>query len=242
MNPAGKKQRTRDKVLLFLSTCSMASTEQIKKHLGVAGKGSKTLNLCLSLRDLGLLIQRSTDGGFDLWIREESPPHAKVIAYLNTRTGASFHAWSRDKVTPSTQADFILLRLEEGITVEQMISVIDMKAKEWLGTNQQMYLRPQTLFNETKCQTYLAQLSMPAKPSTDIENQAVLAWTECERVQMTGAYKSIKDELICRVITKMGGWNIFARMEQRDRAAIRREFLSVYKALSHAQASKGEAQ
>ena len=64
MNPTGKKQRTRDKVLLFLSTCSMASTEQIKKHLGVAGKGSKTLNLCLSLRDLGLLIQRSTDGGF----------------------------------------------------------------------------------------------------------------------------------------------------------------------------------
>lgn len=169
MNPAGKSARIRDKVLLFLYTYPAASTDRIKAHLGTAGKGSKTMNLCLLLELLGLITRRVAEqpdhDDIIVWSCELNPPHAKIIAYLNTKTGASFHVWSRDKVTPSKQADFILLRLEEGVTIEQMLNIIDMKAKEWMGTGQQVYLRPQTLFNETKCATYLAQLSMPKKSS-----------------------------------------------------------------------------
>ena len=53
---------------------------------------------------------------------------------------------------------FLLARLED-YTVEDLISVIDKKYKEWKGTNMEKYLRIETLFNATKFESYVNQSS-----------------------------------------------------------------------------------
>ncbi|MNT70150.1 hypothetical protein D3C72_2085060 [compost metagenome] len=47
--------------------------------------------------------------------------------------------------------------MHEGRTVEDFKKVIDTKANEWLGKDQEMYLRPNTLFTPTNFENYLNQ-------------------------------------------------------------------------------------
>ena len=46
--------------------------------------------------------------------------------------------------------------MEEKFTEEDFYTVIDKKCNEWLGTEMERYLRPQTLFG-TKFESYLNQ-------------------------------------------------------------------------------------
>ena len=50
---------------------------------------------------------------------------------------------------------FVSARLREKYTVMELIQVINTMYSKWKGTNMEEYLRPETLFNETKFQTYL---------------------------------------------------------------------------------------
>ena len=47
-------------------------------------------------------------------------------------------------------------RCEEGFTVDDFKKVIDKKCAEWMGTDWEKYLRPETLFG-TKFEGYLNQ-------------------------------------------------------------------------------------
>jgi len=58
----------------------------------------------------------------------------------------------------------IMARLKEGATVEDCRGVIARKVREWKGTEQEKYLRPETLFGATKFHGYLGQ-QMPEEPS-----------------------------------------------------------------------------
>lgn len=85
----------------------------------------------------------------------------KVIKYLNDKTGRSFRA------VPS-QTKFIEARIAEGATLQDLIAVINRKCLEWLDDPKfAQYLRPSTLFNAEKFNTYIGQLDapLPAKPS-----------------------------------------------------------------------------
>lgn len=73
-----------------------------------------------------------------------------IVSYLNERTGKSFRASSR------ATKDKIRARLNEGFTVDDFKRVIDVKTAEWMGTEQEKYLRPETLFG-TKFEGYLNQ-------------------------------------------------------------------------------------
>ena len=53
---------------------------------------------------------------------------------------------------------FVRARLAEGATVDEIKAVIDMKAREWSGTDSAKYLRPETLFNATKYNQYVGQV------------------------------------------------------------------------------------
>ena len=80
----------------------------------------------------------------------------KIIKYLNEKTGRKFRA------VPS-QTKFISARLNEGATLEDCISVIDRKCLEWLEDAKfSQYLRPATLFNAEKFNSYVGQLNCPA--------------------------------------------------------------------------------
>lgn len=71
-----------------------------------------------------------------------------LIEYLNEKAKTSYRAKSK-----STQ-QHIKARLNEGFTIDDFKKVIDNKCAEWLGTEFEKYLRPETLFG-TKFESYL---------------------------------------------------------------------------------------
>lgn len=73
-----------------------------------------------------------------------------VVGYLNQRVGTRFKANSKQTVTK------IRARLNEGYTLDDFKRVIDTKANEWLDTDYEKYLRPETLFGN-KFESYLNQ-------------------------------------------------------------------------------------
>lgn len=84
----------------------------------------------------------------------------RIIDYLNTVCGTNYR-----HNTESSKKD-IRARLNEGYKEEDFYTVIDKKAKEWIGTEQEKYLRPITLFG-TKFESYLNQTIIKGKGQTE---------------------------------------------------------------------------
>ena len=80
----------------------------------------------------------------------EEKPLKKIIDYLNEKTNSKFKYSSK-----ATQTK-INARLNEGYTLDDFIDVIDKKCEEWIGTEFEKYLSPETLFG-TKFEKYLNQ-------------------------------------------------------------------------------------
>lgn len=74
--------------------------------------------------------------------------YSRVIDYLNKK------ADTRYRSTTKKNKDLIKARINEGFTEDDFIKVIDNKVKEWVNTDMQKYLRPETLFG-TKFEGYL---------------------------------------------------------------------------------------
>ena len=73
----------------------------------------------------------------------------QIITYLNEKAGKHFKP-------VDSNIKFIKARLKD-YTEEDLKAVIDKKVKDWKGTEWQDYLRPETLFNATKFESYLNQ-------------------------------------------------------------------------------------
>jgi uncharacterized phage protein (TIGR02220 family) len=71
-----------------------------------------------------------------------------IVDYLNQKAGTNYKASTKKTKT------CIHARLEEGFTQDDFCTVIDKKCAEWLGTEFEQYLRPETLFG-TKFESYL---------------------------------------------------------------------------------------
>lgn len=71
-----------------------------------------------------------------------------IVSHLNAKANKKFRL-----ETPDTKKH-IKARLSEGFTIDDFKTVIDKKCAEWLGTDMEQYLRPQTLFG-TKFESYL---------------------------------------------------------------------------------------
>lgn len=76
--------------------------------------------------------------------------HNQIIDYLNNKTNSNF------KYTTKTTQQKINARLNEGYKLDDFIAVIDKKYNEWVGTEFEQYLVPETLFG-TKFEKYLNQ-------------------------------------------------------------------------------------
>jgi uncharacterized phage protein (TIGR02220 family) len=85
--------------------------------------------------------------------KEHKDSIVEIINYLNSVCDKKF------KPTTEGQVKFIRARLNEGNTVEDLKSVIDKKSAQWLGSKHEMYLRPSTLFNSEKFESYLNEKS-----------------------------------------------------------------------------------
>lgn len=87
-------------------------------------------------------------------IREEKNsidiPYQEIIDYLNQKANTNYRS------TGKKTRDLIKARFNEKFTLEDFKIVIDKKCNQWLNTESEMYLRPETLFG-TKFEGYLNQ-------------------------------------------------------------------------------------
>ena len=79
---------------------------------------------------------------------QESDFTVAVVDYLNEKAGTHYRAG-----VAKTQS-LIKARANEGFTEADFRTVIDKKCADWIGTEYEQYLRPQTLFG-TKFESYL---------------------------------------------------------------------------------------
>ena len=80
--------------------------------------------------------------------------YSQVINYLNEKTERT--GKDRYNSTSTKTKTLIKARLKEKYELEDFKIVIDKKCKEWLGTDMEKYLRPETLFGN-KFESYLKQ-------------------------------------------------------------------------------------
>lgn len=85
----------------------------------------------------------------------EPIPYKEIVAYLNGKTNKKY------KHTTGKTRRFIEARWNEDFKLDDFKKVIDIKTSEWLGTSQEKYLRPETLFG-TKFEGYLNQEVQPS--------------------------------------------------------------------------------
>lgn len=79
---------------------------------------------------------------------QESDFTAAVVDYLNAKAGTHYRAGV------AKTHSLIKARANEGFTEADFRTVIDKKCTDWIGTEYEQYLRPQTLFG-TKFESYL---------------------------------------------------------------------------------------
>jgi predicted phage replisome organizer/uncharacterized phage protein (TIGR02220 family) len=82
--------------------------------------------------------------------------YSPVIEYLNSKCNTKY------RTTAKKTKDLINARTNEGFTLEEFKKVIDNKSAEWLGTEFEKFLRPETLFG-TKFESYLNQKNITPK-------------------------------------------------------------------------------
>lgn len=87
----------------------------------------------------------------------------EIIDYLNTKINSNYRYQ-----TKTTQKS-INARLEEGYTIDDFKRVIDIKCAEWMGTEFEKYLTPDTLFRPSKFEKYLNQKMPEKKEEIDID-------------------------------------------------------------------------
>lgn len=90
-----------------------------------------------------------------------------IISYLNEKTNSKF------KYTTKATQQKINARLNEGYHLDDFIDVIDKKYDEWLGTEFEKYLCPETLFG-TKFEKYLNQKVVSKKPQKKDKTMEIL--------------------------------------------------------------------
>lgn len=86
--------------------------------------------------------------------------YINIINYLNNKCNTRYRY-----NTPNTKKH-INARLNEGYTEQDFYTVISKKSDEWLGTEQEKYLRPDTLFG-AKFESYLNQQISKKKTQVD---------------------------------------------------------------------------
>ena len=86
----------------------------------------------------------------------------EIVDYLNSVCGTKY------KPTSAVTKRYIHARIKDGFSVDDFKEVIDKKSSEWLGTEMEKYLRPQTLF----CTKFESYLNQPNKKKSETEGWA----------------------------------------------------------------------
>lgn len=82
--------------------------------------------------------------------KKDKEIYVQVVSYLNEKAGTKY------KASSSKTKTLVNARIRDGYDLEDFKTVIDKKCAEWLGTDYEKFLRPETLFG-TKFEGYLNQ-------------------------------------------------------------------------------------
>lgn len=93
-----------------------------------------------------------------------------IIQYLNSKANTNF------KSKTTSYRTFINARFKAGHKIEDFYQVINIKSEEWIGTDFQKFIRPETLFGN-KFGSYLNQKTIK-KTNQDIAYEQVSKATE----------------------------------------------------------------
>ena len=105
--------------------------------------------------DNKLIYSRVSDD-IDLSVTENQIPYDEIIDYLNCKAGTRF------KPSSSKTRTKIHARWCDGFRLNDFKEVIDVKVAEWMDTDMDKYLRPETLFG-SKFEGYLNQVKKKEK-------------------------------------------------------------------------------
>lgn len=125
----------------------IVSDEKLSKHVRFNGDEFENVTLPLRYSNASPLISNSysnTSNSFKDTINI-------ILEYLNIKAKKRFK-------NVESNAKFIRARLEEGYNEADLKQVIDTKVADWLDTDHAKYLRPETLFNATKFQSYINEI------------------------------------------------------------------------------------
>ncbi|MGH7251299.1 MAG: conserved phage C-terminal domain-containing protein [Nitrospiraceae bacterium] len=127
-------------------------------HNSYAGPDSDSDLSCSSLSSLrkGEAEKDSEGGEAERNFKTEA---AMVLQFLNEKTGRAFRP-KEGSGRLSVHMEFIMARLKSGVDVQTCKSLIARKVREWKGDPKtEKWLSPETLFNRTKFEKYLAEVT-----------------------------------------------------------------------------------
>lgn len=103
--------------------------------------------------------ESSNDTSHDTSSDKKSIACKEIVDYLNEKAGTKY------RHTTKNTKEKIHARMSEGYTVDNFKTVIDKKCDEWIGSDMEKFLRPETLFGP-KFEGYLnARISKTKKPN-----------------------------------------------------------------------------
>ncbi len=151
--------------LRYVEAAKRRTNPTIQKEYLLLSEHEIPKNVCINLKNVYISQKnvcrnpqrkvKESKGDINI-VELDSTPYQPIIDYLNEKAATHYRAGS-DKTKRLIKA-----RYNEGFSLDDFKQVIDKKCKEWLGTDMEKYLRPETLFG-TKFEGYLNQKESSSK-------------------------------------------------------------------------------
>lgn len=149
-------------------------TKENQKEIKTKTKENQKENESKTHQDVNVIV--NVNDNVDVNVNKITIAEIKgIIEYLNIKSN-SHYKYSTDKTQTLIKA-----RIKDGFTLDDFKIVIDKKCEEWLGTDFEKFLRPETLFSN-KFEGYLNQkITAKKKTLKDISMSDIDRAIEIER-------------------------------------------------------------
>lgn len=149
-------------------------TKENQKEIKTKSNENQKENETETHQDVNVIV--NVNDNVDVNVKKISLEEIKgIIEYLNIKSN-SHYKYSTDKTQTLIKA-----RIKDGFTLDDFKIVIDKKCEEWLGTDFEKFLRPETLFSN-KFEGYLNQkITAKKKTLKDISMSDIDRAIEIER-------------------------------------------------------------
>lgn len=149
-------------------------TKENQKEIKIKSNENQKENESKTHQDVNVIV--NVNDNVDVNVNKITLAEIKgIVEYLNIKSN-SHYKYSTDKTQTLIKA-----RIKDGFTLDDFKIVIDKKCEEWLGTDFEKFLRPETLFSN-KFEGYLNQkITAKKKTLKDISMSDIDRAIEIER-------------------------------------------------------------